>query len=139
MLVLSREVGTSILVNTASEMAIVTILTLHPDRRSISIRIGRATPGNLGGLVPESVEVGADVPVDIGNDVQLSLVELRDNKARVGITAASSALVYRWEAYEAFLRENQAVRSCGPEEDGLAGAPVPRPSKPNPRRLTFVW
>ncbi len=100
MLVLSREVGTSILVDTAAETAIVTVLGLHPHRRSISVHIERPAADEPSGASPTPVELGAGVRVQIGDDVQLSLVDLRDTKARVGITAPRTATVHRLEVYE---------------------------------------
>jgi len=133
MLVLSREVGTAIIIDVAGETATITVLKLDPRHRSIFVRIAGREWGD-GRPLAEPVEVSADAPVDIGNDVHLSLVDLRESKARVGITAPSNAMVHRLEVYQDIQRENRAARRHGPE-DGPAGAAVPRPTKPTPPSL----
>lgn len=134
MLVLSREIGTSIFVDSAGVTSVVTLLKLHADRHVVSLSVDRLTSDPSSH--PATSEVSRDTPFDLGNGVTLSLIDLHASKARIGITAPRAARIHRLEVYEAIDQENRAARGhrLGPE-DGLAGSPVPNPSKPKPPSL----
>lgn len=44
----------------------------------------------------------------IGNDVQVTVVDIRGDKVRLGITAPPDIAVHRKEVYDAIMRENKA-------------------------------
>ena len=46
-----------------------------------------------------------DEVVMIGDDVEIKIVDIRDDKVRLGITAPQSVKVHRLEVYEAIKRE----------------------------------
>jgi carbon storage regulator len=49
-----------------------------------------------------------DETIMIGDDVQVTVVDIRGEKVRLGITAPPHIPVHRKEVYEAIQRENQA-------------------------------
>jgi len=55
-----------------------------------------------------------DESIMIGDDVELTVVDIRGDKVRIGITAPSNVAVHRKEVYEAIRSENeQAARFRG--------------------------
>ena len=50
-----------------------------------------------------------DETIMIGDDVQVTVVDIRGEKVRLGITAPSHIPVHRKEVYEAIQRENAAT------------------------------
>ena len=67
-----------------------------------------------------------DETIMIGDDIELTIVDIRGDKVRVGISAPSSVSVHRKEVYEAIRKENeQAAAFRGDLEDFRSGA-VPR-------------
>ena len=48
-----------------------------------------------------------DETIMIGDDVELTIVDIRGDKVRVGISAPSSVSVHRKEVYEAIRKENE--------------------------------
>lgn len=61
-----------------------------------------------------------DETIIIGDDIQITIVDIRGDKVRLGISAPSSVTVHRKEVYEAIQREKQ----------GGQGPPPVIPSKP---------
>lgn len=50
-----------------------------------------------------------DETIMIGDDVQITIVDIRGDKVRLGITAPAHIAVHRKEVYEAIRREKQAA------------------------------
>lgn len=50
-----------------------------------------------------------DETIMIGDDIELTIVDIRGDKVRVGISAPASVPVHRKEVYEAIKRENEAA------------------------------
>ncbi len=48
-----------------------------------------------------------DETIMIGDDIEITIVDIRGDKVRIGITAPSSIPVHRKEVYEAIKRENR--------------------------------
>lgn len=48
-----------------------------------------------------------DETIIIGDDVEITIVDVRGDKVRLGISAPARIAVHRKEVYEAILRENQ--------------------------------
>lgn len=48
-----------------------------------------------------------DETIMIGDDVQITVVDIRGDKVRLGITAPKSVAVHRREVYDAIQRENR--------------------------------
>ncbi len=49
----------------------------------------------------------------IGDDIELSIVEIRGDQVKVGIDAPKDVKVYRREVYEAIQEENRAAAQTG--------------------------
>ncbi len=55
-----------------------------------------------------------DETIMIGDDIEITIVDIRGDKVRLGITAPTRIAVHRKEVYEAIRRENkQAARLNG--------------------------
>ncbi len=50
-----------------------------------------------------------DQKIMIGDDIEITVVDIRRDKVRLGITAPKRIPVHRKEVYEAIQRENQAA------------------------------
>lgn len=50
-----------------------------------------------------------DETIMIGDDIQVTIVDIRGDKVRLGINAPQQVPVHRKEVYEAIKRENQAA------------------------------
>ena len=73
-----------------------------------------------------------DETIMIGDDIELTIVDIRGDKVRIGIKAPSSVPVHRKEVYDAIKRENeQAARLNDGDMSQLP--PAARPN--NPKRI----
>ena len=54
----------------------------------------------------------------IGDEVQVTVVDIRGDKVRLGITAPAHIPVHRKEVYEAIKRENEASAESKGEQPG---------------------
>ncbi len=71
-----------------------------------------------------------DESIMIGDDVVVTIVDIRGDKVRLGINAPQDVPVHRQEVYEAIQRENRRAASVTPiETRSLA---KPRPDAPKP-------
>lgn len=82
-----------------------------------------------------------DETIMIGDDIELTIVDIRGDKVRVGIEAPSSVAVHRKEVYEAIRRENEQAATYrggledlkrglgGRIENGKGGTVLPKASK----------
>ena len=73
-----------------------------------------------------------DETIMIGDDVEITIVDIRGDKVRLGITAPTSVPVHRKEVYEAIKRENRDAAQVKPEDVDPASHKLrrPRPDKP---------
>jgi carbon storage regulator len=55
-----------------------------------------------------------DETIMIGDDIEITVVEIRGDKVRLGITAPASVPVHRKEVYQAIQRENQDASQVDP-------------------------
>jgi carbon storage regulator len=58
-----------------------------------------------------------DETIIIGDDIEITVVDIRGEKVRLGINAPAHVPVHRKEVYEAIKRESQAQKG----KDGQAG------------------
>jgi carbon storage regulator len=79
-----------------------------------------------------------DQTIMIGDDVEITIVDIRGDKVRLGITAPTHIPVHRKEVYDAIKRENRAAANLKPRDlpppNGTAdssptGQPPHRPQK----------
>jgi carbon storage regulator len=66
-----------------------------------------------------------DESIIIGDDVEITIVDIRGDKVRLGITAPKSITVHRREVYEAIQREKEQKKS---EESKDTKDSPPQPS-----------
>lgn len=77
-----------------------------------------------------------DETIMIGDDIEITVVDIRGDKVRLGITAPASVPVHRKEVYEAIKRENREAGSqmnlddLKKADDTLRKPPKPRLQSP---------
>lgn len=57
-----------------------------------------------------------DETIMIGDEIEVTVVDIRGDKVRLGITAPKEIAVHRKEVYEAIKRENRAAAQVKPED-----------------------
>jgi carbon storage regulator len=57
-----------------------------------------------------------DESIMIGDDIVVTIVDIRGDKVRLGIDAPSDIPVHRQEVYDAIQRENRKATQLKPEE-----------------------
>ncbi|HYE63048.1 MAG TPA: carbon storage regulator CsrA [Phycisphaerales bacterium] len=78
-----------------------------------------------------------DETIMIGDEIEITVVDIRGDKVRLGITAPTRIAVHRKEVYEAIRQENeQAARISGSELNGLSGEILPGPARSKVRART---
>ena len=77
-----------------------------------------------------------DETIMIGDDIEVTVVDIRGDKVRLGINAPREISVHRKEVYDAIRRENRAAAQVKPEDvSGVAGkGPAPAPGAPAPKQ-----
>ncbi|GJQ31056.1 MAG: hypothetical protein HBSAPP03_29400 [Phycisphaerae bacterium] len=74
-----------------------------------------------------------DETIMIGDEIEITVVDIRGDKVRLGINAPTRIAVHRKEVYEAIKSENeQAARLAGPEDIALS-ALSPGPARSQDR------
>src|SRR5258705_9550135 len=80
-----------------------------------------------------------DETIMIGDDIEVTVVDIRGDKVRLGITAPREISVHRKEVYEAIRRENRAAAQVKPEDlsgiGKLGPKPPPQQQQPPPPQL----
>ena len=64
-----------------------------------------------------------DESIMIGDDVVVTIVDIRGDKVRLGIEAPQDIPVHRQEVYEAIKRENEKAARMQPVETRELGSP----------------
>jgi carbon storage regulator len=81
-----------------------------------------------------------DETIMIGDDIEVTVVDIRGDKVRLGITAPKEIAVHRKEVYEAIKRENRDAARVKPEDlphigkvgnGGSGNNPQPGPRPPS--------
>ena len=57
-----------------------------------------------------------DQTIMIGDDIEVTVVDIRGTKVRLGVTAPKTIAVHRKEVYEAIQRENRAAAEMKPAD-----------------------
>lgn len=71
-----------------------------------------------------------DESIIIGDNIVITVVDIRGDKVRLGIQAPTEIPVHRQEVYEAIQRENMRAAGLDPES---AEVSKPFPNRRNPR------
>ncbi|MCB9838835.1 MAG: carbon storage regulator CsrA [Phycisphaeraceae bacterium] len=71
-----------------------------------------------------------DETIMIGDEIEITVVDIRGDKVRLGISAPTKIAVHRKEVYEAIRRENeQAANITGVAIGSIANAVSPGPQR----------
>ncbi|MDB5296977.1 MAG: csrA 1, partial [Phycisphaerales bacterium] len=68
-----------------------------------------------------------DQTVMIGDDIEVTVVDIRGDKVRLGVNAPRTVSVHRKEVYDAIRRENEAAARVAPSDLPAIG---PGPTAP---------
>ncbi len=68
-----------------------------------------------------------DETIMIGDDIEVTVVDIRGDKVRLGINAPKEISVHRKEVYDAIRRENRAAAQVKPEDLSGLGKITPTP------------
>ena len=73
-----------------------------------------------------------DETIMIGDDIEVTVVDIRGDKVRLGITAPKEISVHRKEVYDAMRRENRGAAQVKPEDLSGLGKVAPKGTGTNP-------
>ena len=62
-----------------------------------------------------------DESIMVGDDIEITVVDIRGEKVRLGINAPPHVPVHRKEVYEAMKRDKALAGDSDPKADSLAG------------------
>ena len=71
-----------------------------------------------------------DESIMIGDNIVVTIVDIRGDKVRLGINAPTEIPVHRQEVYEAIQRENVRASRLEPKDTRSLGKPAPAPDGP---------
>ncbi len=71
-----------------------------------------------------------DESIMIGDNIVVTIVDIRGDKVRLGINAPTEIPVHRQEVYEAIQRENVRASRLEPKDTRGLGKPAPAPGRP---------
>jgi carbon storage regulator len=72
-----------------------------------------------------------DESIMIGDNIVITVVDIRGDKVRLGINAPTEVPVHRQEVYEAIQRENLRASRLDPDDVRGVGKPQPQPRAGN--------
>ena len=75
-----------------------------------------------------------DESIIIGDNIVVTIVDVRGDKVRLGIEAPREVSVHRREVYEAIQRENRQASRLEPHDARQIDRPNSSPPPPPPRR-----
>lgn len=80
-----------------------------------------------------------DETIMIGDEIEISIVDIRGDKVRLGINAPTRIAVHRKEVYDAIKRENtDAARLGSTDLDTLAQTIKPGPARRGERTTNLI-
>src|SRR6476659_10125852 len=71
-----------------------------------------------------------DETIMIGDNIEVTVVDIRGDKVRLGINAPKEISVHRKEVYDAIRRENRAAAQVKPEDLSGLGKVTPKGNGP---------
>lgn len=132
MLVLSRTRNESIIVTDSGGSCVVTLLQVRGDDASFLVSHSLIEkPGELDTWTTALVRGDS---LKVGQTAKITLVDIREEKARIGIDASKSASVHRLEVWES-IHPRQRQSPGDDAGDGCSGSPVSPSSGPKPPSL----
>ncbi|MGC8561244.1 MAG: carbon storage regulator CsrA [Phycisphaerae bacterium] len=66
-----------------------------------------------------------DESIMIGDDIQITIVDIRGDKVRLGISAPNTVPVHRKEVYQAIQKERTGGKTAENNPPGTASVPAP--------------
>jgi carbon storage regulator len=75
-----------------------------------------------------------DESIMIGDNIVVTIVDIRGDKVRLGINAPTEIPVHRQEIYEAIQRENRRSAHIQPRDTRGLGTPSTNPRRTEPER-----
>jgi carbon storage regulator len=123
MIVLSRMVGEAIYVEQNPVEWIITVAGLRGDNVGIAVTKSQTLEPGQPRLYKR------DDSISIAKNIDITVVDIRGDKVRLGINAPRECSIHRLEVARALRRER------GGDDDGATGTPVPRPPTPRPPEL----
>jgi carbon storage regulator len=93
---------------------------------AVLIRTGHCKPLTQEGANMLVLSRQRDETIMIGDDIEITVVDIRGDKVRLGIQAPKEVTVHRKEVYEAIRRENRAAAQVKPEDLSGLGKIVPK-------------
>ena len=100
MLIISRQVGESIVIGQPHDQWTVTVAQLSGDK----VRLGITSPHGAASPHRASAEGLLDV-IQLSEDIVITIVDIRGDKVRIGVKVPATITVHRLEIYEAIRRE----------------------------------
>ena len=77
-----------------------------------------------------------DETIIIGDDIEITVVDIRGDKVRLGVSAPKEITVHRKEVYDAIRRENREAAQVKPEDIASLGKLPPKPPKGPDKKST---
>jgi len=74
-----------------------------------------------------------DESIVIGDDIEITVVDIRGDKVRLGIAAPTEIPVHRKEVYEAIQRENVQAAQVKPGDVADVDQVISKARKPRPK------
>ena len=75
-----------------------------------------------------------DESIMIGDNIVITIVDIRGDKVRLGINAPTEIPVHRQEIYEAIQRENLRASRVDPKDTRGLGSPSSTPKSKTPEK-----
>ena len=75
-----------------------------------------------------------DESIIIGDDIEITVVDIRGDKVRLGVSAPKEISVHRKEVYDAIRRENREAAQVKPEDLTGFGKINPNKSSKGPEK-----
>ena len=72
-----------------------------------------------------------DETIIIGDNIEITVVDIRGDKVRLGVNAPKEISVHRKEVYDAIKRENREAAQMKPDDLSTLGKLGPRPAPPH--------
>jgi cytosine deaminase len=73
-----------------------------------------------------------DQTIIIGDDIEITVVDIRGEKVRLGITAPRHVSVHRKEVYDAIKRENRQAATLAPHDLANVASPITQQEESDP-------